>query len=126
FFNQVIAQDRIDRRGTLKHSIHSTHPAKQLAREARLSEEMIVEKIQMPSRQPRDFCQRVIDKLRIESASALEERVFVTEGAVVRAAARNDDRVRNQVGMSLNQITANRRDSFQSPHRRLVPTTRFP
>src|SRR5438067_328804 len=85
---------------------------------------MIVEKIQMPSRQPRNFCQRVIDKLGIKSASALEERVFVTEGAVVRAAARNDDRVRNQVGMSLNQIAANRRDSFQSSHRGFVTSTR--
>src|SRR5262245_14872806 len=75
----------------------------------RIAEEMVIEKVKMPSRQPFDFRERRIDRLRIEGTAALEKRFFVTEIAHIRAAARNHDRVGDQIQMPFDEIAANRR-----------------
>ena len=43
---------------------------------------------------------------------------------MVRTAARDDDRVRDQVAVPLNEIAPYRRQPFQRPHRRLVAALR--
>src|SRR5205823_222728 len=101
---------------SLKDSAHSFYAAKQLARKARIPKKMIVEKVKMTAGKTSYFRQRIIDKLRVETATPGEEGIFVTEGAVVRAASRNDDRVRHQVSMPLNQIPAYWRQTVQCPH----------
>ena len=77
---------------------------------------MIVEKVKMTAGKTSNFRQRIIDKLRVETATSGEEGIFVTEGAVVRAASRNDNRVGHEVSMPLNQISSYRRQTFQCPH----------
>ena len=97
--DRVVAQDRIHRRGALEHAAHAAHAGEQLAREAAVAEQVIVEEIQVPSRQPRNLGQRIVDALRVERSPAFEERVLVAERAVVRAAARHDDRVRHEIAL---------------------------
>src|SRR6266542_3545926 len=84
--NQVIAQDRIHCRRSLKDAAHAFHPAKQLARKPDIAEKMIVQKIKMPARQSGNLSERVVDHLGVEASPAGEERVLVTERAMVRAA----------------------------------------
>jgi len=48
---------------------------------------MVVEKIEMPSRQARNFGERVVDGLSVETSTAFEKRVLVTKGTVMRTAA---------------------------------------
>ena len=81
------------------------------------------EEVKMTPRQTRDFGQRIIDQLRVETAPSGEEGILVTERAMVRAAARDDDRVRHQVSMPLNQVPPYRRKAFQCPHRRFIPAS---
>ena len=59
-----------------------------------VAEQVVVEEVEVPAGQPLDLRERVVDRLRVERPAALEERVLVAEVAVVRAAARDDDRVR--------------------------------
>ena len=67
----------------------------------------------MPSRQPVHFRERVVDPLRVERPAPLEERVLVAERAVMRAAARHHDRVRNEIARATDQIAPDRRQVFQ-------------
>jgi hypothetical protein len=85
-----------------------THSFEQRRGEPRIAEEVIVEEIQMASRQALDLRQRRINGLRIERSSALEERFLVREVADVRAAARDDNRIWHQVQSPLDQIAADR------------------
>src|SRR6516225_10117101 len=73
---------------------------------------MIVQEIEMASRQAVDLGQGLVDPLGIETPSALEEGVLVTEVAVLRTSARDDDGVRNQVALALDQIAPDGRQSF--------------
>ena len=99
-------------------------PREQLAREAAVAEQVIVEEVQVPSRQARDLGERIVDALRVERSPALEERVLVAERAVVRAAARHDDRVRHQVAMPLDQVAPDRRDASSVRSARLIAALR--
>ena len=74
----------------------------------------------MPSRQSIDLQESLIDPLRVEAASALEERLLVAEIADVRAAARHDDGVRHEVKVALDQIAPDRREAVQRAHARPV------
>ena len=56
---------------------------------------------------------------RVE-ARPREEAILVAEGAMVRAASRDDNRVRHQVPVSLNKVPPYGRQRFQGTHRRLV------
>ena len=88
-------------------------PLNRSAANRAIAEQMVVEKIEMPSRQPRDLGERIVDPLRIEAASAGEERVLVAEVAMLRAAAGHDDEFGHQVVATGDQIAADRRHAIQ-------------
>ena len=72
---------------------------------------MVVEKVQMTSRQARDLGERGIDGLGIERPAALEERLLVTEIAHMRTPARHDDGVRNEIERPLDEIPTDPRNA---------------
>src|SRR5689334_76247 len=78
----------------------------------------------MASRETRNLGECVIDGLRVETATAFEKRILVTERAVMRTSARNNDRIRHEITMSLDQVAANRWNALQRSHRRLVALLR--
>ena len=78
---------RIDGTGRLPELSHPAHPVEERHREAPVAEQMVVEKIEVPARQPIDLVESRVDGLRVERAPALEERLLVAEVADVRAAA---------------------------------------
>ena len=45
--DRVVAQDRVDRRRSLKDAVHAVHAAEEFARESAIAEEMIVEEVEM-------------------------------------------------------------------------------
>ena len=83
-------------------------PVEQRRGEAAVAEQMIVEEIEMAPGQARDLGERVVHALRVERSAALEERVLVAEVAVLRTAARHDDRVGDEVAAPVDQIAADR------------------
>ena len=88
-------------------------PSKSAAAKRAIAEQVIVEEVQMPARQPIDLGERVVHALGVEGSAALEERVLVAEVAVLRAAARDDDRVRDEVRAAADQIAADRRHALE-------------
>ncbi len=119
-FDQIVAQDRVDGCGSLKDAAHSLHAVEEISRKPGIPEKVIVEKIEMSPRQTGNLGQRIVHELRVERSSSREERVFVAEGAMVGAAARDDNRVRHQVPVSLNEIPTDRRQSSQRTYRGLI------
>ena len=103
--------------GGLPQASHAAHAVEERRGEAAIAEQVIVEKIEMTARQPLDLGQRRIDGLRIKRAPAFEERLLVAEVAHVRASARDDDRVGDEVELPLDQIAPNRRNAGQRPQR---------
>jgi hypothetical protein len=63
-------QHGVHRCRALKDAAHAPHAAEQIACEAHMSEQVIVEEIQMAPRQAIDLRQRIVHPLRIEAASA--------------------------------------------------------
>src|SRR5207249_12184465 len=92
-FDHIIAQDRVDACGALEDAAHPLHAAEQISREPGIPEQMIVQEIEMSSGQARDFRKRIVHQLRVERASSREKTVLVAEGAMVRTASRDDNRV---------------------------------
>ena len=78
-----------------------------------IAEEMIVEKVEMPSGQPRDLRQRVVHALRVERSAAFEERVLVTEIAVLGTSARDDKRVGHQIAPTVDEVASNGRQPVE-------------
>ena len=70
-----------------------------------MTEQMVIQKVQMSTRQTLDLGQRGIHRLRVETLATGEKRVLVAEVAMVRAAARDHDGVRYQIARALDQIT---------------------
>ena len=60
-----------------------------------------------------DLGERRIDGLRVERAPAFEERLLVAEVAHVRAAARDNDGVRDEIQLPLDEIAPDRRQADQ-------------
>src|SRR5262249_61723341 len=89
-----------------KETSHAAHAVEERRGEARVAKKMIVEKVEVSSRQPVDLGQRIVDALCVERAAALKERVLVAEVAVLRASARDDDRVRDEVTAAADQMAA--------------------
>ena len=106
---QIGSEHRVDRTGRLPQAAHAAHPFEQRRGEAAIAEQVIVEEVEMASRQAVDLGKGRVDRLRVEGTPALEERLLVAEVADVRAAARDDDRVRDEVEMTLDQIPADAR-----------------
>ena len=67
---------------------------------------MIVQEVEVAPGEAVDLRERVVDVLGVELLAALEEGDLVAEVAHVRAAARDDDRVRHQVAVALDQVAA--------------------
>lgn len=116
--DQIAAKHGVDGRRSLEKPVHPAHPVEQRAAEALIAEQMIVEEIEMPPGQARDFRERVINTLRVERAAAGEEGILVAEVAVLRAPARDHDGVRHQIAATVDQIAAHRRQTVQRPPRR--------
>ena len=101
--------------GGLPEASHAAHAVEERRGEAAIAEQVIVEEVQMTAGQPLDLGERRIDGLRVEGASAFEERLLVAEVAHVRAAARDDDGVRDEIEPSLDQVAPDRRKAGQRP-----------
>ena len=108
---QIGREHGVDGAGGLPQAAHAAHAVEERRGEAAIAEQVIVEKVEMPARQPLDLRERGVDGLRVERPAAFEERLLVAEVADVRAAARHDDRVRHQIETPLDQIAADRRQA---------------
>ena len=90
-------------------------PSKRRAPEAAVAKQVVVEKIQVTPGQPRDLGERVVHALRVERSASGEERILVAEVAVLRAAARDDDRVGDEVAPAPDQIAPHWRQAVERP-----------
>ncbi len=115
FLDQVAAQDRIDGGRALEQPAHPAHAVEERRGESHVAEQVVVEKVQVPARQSIDFGEGVVHPLGIEGSAALEERVLVAEVAVLRTAAGDDDRVRDEVRAAADQIATDRRHALERP-----------
>ena len=120
--DDVVAQDRVHRRRALKDSAHSPHAAEQFPREPRISEEVVVQEVEVTARKAFDLRERGVHALRVERGTSGEEGVLVAEGAVVRAAPRDHDRVGDEVEPSPDQVSADGRQLFECSGGRFVAT----
>src|SRR5262249_48508969 len=120
FFDQIIAQDRVDRCGCLKHAAHPLHAAEQISHEPGIPEKVIVQEVEVSAGKAGNFGKCVVHELGVKRAPTREECVLVAEGAVVWATSRYDNRVGHQVAVSLNEIPTYWRQSFQCTHRGFV------
>src|SRR3990172_3406621 len=80
-------QDRLHSAGGLPQAIHPAHPLEQRGREAGVSEEVIVQKVQVPAWQSAYFTKRTLHGLRVEGPPPIEEGLFVAEITAMRASA---------------------------------------
>src|SRR5689334_13694562 len=87
---------------------------------------MIIQKVEMPARQSLDLRQRVVHVLYIERAAAFIKGFLIAEVTGMRTAARDDDRVGNEVEMPLDEIAADTRKTSQSAGRGAIETIRTP
>src|SRR6266852_8615614 len=79
-------QHRVHSSRRLPETAHASHAIKERIRKTRIAEQMIVEEIQVTSRQTIDLGQRVVHGLGVERLPSREERLLVTEVAHVRTA----------------------------------------
>ena len=113
--DQIASEHGIDRRCALEQPPHSPHALEQRRRKPSVPEQMIVEEVEVPAGQSIDLGERIVYALRVERASALEEGVLVAEVAMLRTSARDDDRVRDEIGAATDQVAPDRRQPFQRP-----------
>src|SRR5262245_44625088 len=71
-----------------------------------VTQEMIIEEVQMFPWQAFDFCQGAVHFQRIKRFSAFEEGLLVTKVADMGATARHHNRVRHQIEIALDQIAS--------------------
>ena len=121
--DQVTAKDRLHRARSLEEASHAAHALEQPSGETFVAEQMVVEEVQVPAGEAVDLRESPVDRLRVERAAALVEGILVAEVAVVRAAARHDDRIGAQVASTFDQVAAHGWDPCKPPHARggLVP-----
>ena len=85
-FDKVVAKNGVYGCRPLKDAAHTSHTLEQRSGETGMPKQMIVEEVEMATRQALDLGQRLVHLLRVERAPAREETVLVAEGAVVRTA----------------------------------------
>src|SRR4029077_7222419 len=102
---------------------HSTHAVEECLGEGRTPEQVVVEKIEVASRKALDLRECALDWLDVVLFPAFEEGNFVAEVAYMRTAARDDDRVRDEIFVTLDQIAADRRRTKEGPLLREVART---
>jgi hypothetical protein len=81
--DQVAAQDGIDGACALEDTTNAPHAGEELAGEAPVAQEMVVQEVDVAPGQPFDLGERGVDFLRIERLAATVEGVLVAEVAVV-------------------------------------------
>src|SRR5262249_7256819 len=91
-----------------------------------ITEEVIVEEIQMPAGQAVDFGKCGVHGLRVEGTSSLEECFLVAEVTDVRTPSRNHDRIGHEIEVPLDQIPADGRNACQTACNRPIASRGFP
>ena len=81
---------------------------------------MVIQEVKMSAGKAIDLGQRLVDPLGVERPATREERVLVAERAMVGAATRDHQGVRDEVSMPLNEIPPYRRQPGQRPDGRFV------
>ncbi len=117
-------QHRLYRGGGLPDAAHAAHAGEEGARELRAAEEVVVQEVEVTTRQSLDLGQGVVERLQVERAAAREERLLVAEVAEVRAAARHDERVGHQVEPALDEVASRRRHALEGALVRPVDAAR--
>jgi len=64
---------------------------KEISREARVTQEMIIEEIKMAAGKSLNLGESVVYELCVERTSSFEEAILVTEGAMMWTSARHDN-----------------------------------
>ena len=90
-FHDVASKDGVDGRRALKEPSHAAHAIEECCRKPRVSEQVIVEKVQMTAGETIDLSESRIDTLCIKGTSPGEKRVLVAEIAMLGATARDHD-----------------------------------
>ena len=75
---------------------------KEISREPRVTEEMIIEKVEVAAGKPFNLGESVVYDLRVKRTSSFEEAVLVAEGAMMWTSSRYDNRIGDQVSVALN------------------------
>jgi hypothetical protein len=102
-------QHRIDRSRGLPEAPHPPHPVEEGGGEGGVAEEVVVEEVEVPPGKPLDLGERRVHLLHVEGPTAGEEALLVAEGACVRAAPRDDDRVGHEVELAADEVAADGR-----------------
>jgi len=74
---------------------------------------VVVQKVEVATGQPIDLRERIVDALGIEGPAAVEERVLVTEVAMLWTPAGDDDGVWDQVAAAFDQVAPDWRNPIQ-------------
>src|SRR5215475_757947 len=108
-FQYARLQHRIHSACSLPKPAHTAHAVEKCRRKIWISQQMIIEKVQVPPRQALDLGKCGVHCLCIKRSPTREKRLLVTKIADIGASPRNDDRIWDQIKMPLNQITSYRR-----------------
>src|ERR1700722_1282995 len=77
--DQVAAQNRVNGCRALKQTAHPLHAGEQRFRKSPIAQQMIIEKVKMPSRQPLYLRQRILNSLGVETPASLKEGILVAK-----------------------------------------------
>jgi hypothetical protein len=100
------AEHGVHRARRLPEASHAAHPVEERRGEAGVSEQVVVEEVEVPAGKPVDLRERLVHPLDVEGAASLEERVLVAEAARVGAAPRDDERVGHEVALAAHEVAA--------------------
>jgi len=113
-------QDGLDGCCRLPKPAHAAHAIEERGREARVAKKVVVEKVEVASRQAIDLGKGVIDLLGIEMPALPEEGPDIAKIAPVGTATRDNDRVGYKVEVTLEEVAAYARHAGKRPHLRPV------
>jgi hypothetical protein len=119
-FEEPGAQHRLDRARRLPEPSHAAHTREEGAGETRVAQQVVVEEVEMSSREPLDLPERGVHTLGVEAAAPGEEGVLVAEVTVVRTPPRHHDGVGDEVALALDEVAPHRREPVEGPFPRPV------
>ena len=122
---QVALQHGGHRGSTLEDAPHAAHALKQFPREMRTAQQVVVEEIEVAAWQAVYLSQGLIDALHIERLALAIERILIAEVAVMRTAARHDERVGHEVFLALDEVASDGRDVLYRPPTRHIALLRM-
>jgi hypothetical protein len=111
--NEIAAQNGVDCRGSLEETAHAFHAGEERLSKVAITEQMVIEEVEMTAGQAVNFGKRPVNTLRVEAAAALKESVLVTEVAMLRAAPSDNDGVRHEIQIPPDEIAADGRDALE-------------